>query len=204
MSYFSNAGVFLIQTLFGLYAIVVMVRLLLQLVRADFYNPLSQFIVKVTNPPLKPLRRLIPGLGGVDMASVVLLLILKSVEIFLISLFPNFPTPGIIGMLALAVTELLALLINVYLFSIIIQAILSWLAHAQGSYNPAAVLLHQLTEPVMRPVRRYVRPISGLDLSPLVAIIGLYLVTMLLIDPIKYQVCRIDLFNLAYCGARLL
>ncbi|MGD8483777.1 MAG: YggT family protein [Thioalkalispiraceae bacterium] len=182
MNYVSNAGVFLVQTLFGLYLLMVMLRLLLQMVRADFYNPLSQFLVKVTNPPLKPLRRFIPGVAGVDMASVVLLLALKIAEILLLSLFPRYPVPEIGGLFVLAVAELLSLLVNVFLFAIIIQAILSWIS--PGTYNPAAALLHQLTEPVLRPARRLIPPISGLDLSPMAAIIFIYLFIMLFIHPL--------------------
>lgn len=182
MNYVNNAGVFLVQTLFGLYLLVVMLRLLLQIVRADFYNPLSQFLVKVTNPPLKPLRRFIPGVAGIDMASVVLLYTLKLAEIMLLSLLPRYPTPELAGLFVLAAAELVALLVNIFLFAIIIQAILSWVN--PGTYNPVAGLLHQLTEPVLRPARRIIPPVSGMDLSPMAAIIFIYLFTMLFIQPL--------------------
>lgn len=182
MNYVNNAGVFLVQTLFGLYLLVVMLRLLLQIVRADFYNPLSQFLVKVTNPPLKPLRRFIPGVAGIDMASVVLLYTLKLAEIMLLSLLPRYPTPELAGLFVLAAAELIALLVNIFLFAIIIQAILSWVN--PGTYNPVAGLLHQLTEPVLRPARRIIPPVSGMDLSPMAAIIFIYLFTMLFIQPL--------------------
>lgn len=182
MNYVNNAGVFLVQTVFGLYLLVVMLRLVLQIVRADFYNPLSQFLVKVTNPPLKPLRRFIPGIAGIDMASVVLLYGLKLAEIMLLSLFPRYPTPELVGLFVLAAAELIALLVNVFLFAIIIQAILSWVS--PGTYNPIAGLLHQLTDPVLRPARRIIPPISGMDLSPMVAIIVIYLFTMLFVHPL--------------------
>lgn len=202
MNYVSNAGVFLIQTIFGLYAIIIMLRLLLQIVRADFYNPISQFLVKATSAPLKPLRRFIPGYAGIDFASIVLLLIVKLVEIVLISLFPNFPTPAIIGILVLAVVELLHLLVNVYIFGILIMAILSWVS--PGAYNPVAALLHQLTEPVMRPFRRLLPPMSGLDFTPLVALVALWLVLLLVIAPLQDAACSLSLFNNIYCRAGLL
>src|SRR3569623_1252546 len=132
--YFAASAVFLIQTLFGLYILAVMLRLLLQWVRADFYNPISQFLVKVTIPPLRPLRRVFPGWGGIDLASVLLLIVLEMIEQFLINtaLGQAQPFPG----LALnAVIALLDLLLNIYIFGIIIQAILSWVAPT--SYNPA-------------------------------------------------------------------
>ncbi len=202
MNYVSNAGVFLIQTIFGLYAIIIMLRLLLQMVRADFYNPISQFLVKATSAPLKPLRHMIPGYAGIDFASIVLLLIVKLIEIILISLFPGFPAPAITGILALAVVELLHLLVNVYIFGIIIMAILSWVS--PGAYNPVAALLHQLTEPVMRPFRRLLPPMSGLDFTPLVALVALWLVMLLVIAPLQDSICYMSEFNSVYCRARLL
>ena len=182
MNYVSNAGVFLVQTLFGLYILVVMLRLLLQVVRADFYNPLSQFLVKVTNPPLKPLRRFIPGVAGIDMASVVLLLLLKIIEVLLLGLFPKYPLAEMIGLPILAIAELVALMVNIFLFAIIIQAIISWIN--PGTYNPVSTLLHQLTNPVLEPFRRVIPPVSGMDLSPLAAIIAIYLLKLLFVQPL--------------------
>lgn len=182
MNYVSNAGVFLVQTLFGLYLLVVMLRLLLQVVRADFYNPLSQFLVKVTNPPLKPLRRLIPGVAGIDMASVVLLLLLKIIEILILAIFPRYPAPELVGLPIMAIAELIALMVNVFLFAIIIQAILSWIN--PSTYNPVSSLLHQLTDPLLGPFRRIIPPVSGMDLSPLAAIIAIYLLKLLLVQPL--------------------
>jgi len=180
--YFSNAGIFLIETLFGLYILIVMLRFLLQLVRADFYNPFSQFLVKVSNPALNPLRKIVPGIGGIDWASVVLLFLLKIAELLLISLLPKYSMPAIPGLLVITTAELLSMLINIFLFGILIQVVISWIN--PGSYNPIVGLIHQLTEPLMRPARRMVPPISGLDLSPMLVIIGLYLMTMLLVQPL--------------------
>ena len=102
MNPLSNAGVFLISTLFGLYILAIMLRLILQMVRADFYNPVSRFIVKITNPPLKPLRRFIPGFAGIDMASVFVMMVLQMLEFFIITLLRNFPTPDILGLILYA------------------------------------------------------------------------------------------------------
>jgi len=181
-NYLSNAGVFLIQTLIGLYALTFMLRFLLQLVRADFYNPFSQFLVKVTNPLVKPLRKIIPGIGGIDWASILVVILLMLLEYALIGLLPKFSIPSPQGLFVLALTETLSLLVNVFLFSIIIQAVISWVN--PGGYNPIIGLLNQLTAPVLNPVRRFVPPISGLDLSPMVAIIILYLITLLFIQPL--------------------
>ncbi len=184
MSPLSNAGVFLVSTVFGLYILAIMLRLILQIVRADFYNPISQFIVKITNPPLKPLRRFIPGFAGIDMASVLVMLVLQMLEIFIISLMRNFPAPEILGLVIYALMELVSLGFYVFLFSIFILAILSWIN--PGQYNPISNLLHQVAEPVLRPARRLLPPMSGLDLSPLFAMVGLWLIKLLLLDPLSH------------------
>jgi len=183
MGYISNAGAFLIQTLFGLYEVLILLRLLMQLVRADFYNPISQFIVKATNPPLKPLRRIIPGYAGIDFASVFVLLILIFIETVLISTVTTLPMPSLAGLAILSLVGAVQLLVYVYLFSIFVLAILSWVN--PGSYNPVAQLLGQITSPLIRPLRKYIPPVSGLDLSPMAAIIALYLVLLLFIAPLQ-------------------
>lgn len=180
-NYAGNAGVFLIQTLFGLYLVAVMLRFLLQMSRADFYNPVSQFLVKVTNPPLIPLRRVIPGFIGIDMAAVVLLIVIQAVELVLVGLVQGFSL-GIAGLIVLTVAELFNLLLNIYFFTILIQVILSWVN--PGGYNPAVALLYSLNEPILSRARRMIPPISGFDLSPIVVFIGIQLVKMLLVAPI--------------------
>ncbi len=181
-SYFTNPIIFLVQTLFGLYILAVLLRFLLQTVRADFYNPLSQFLVKATNPPLKVLRRFIPGLGGIDLASLVLAWLLKSLELLLVvmisggSVNPLFP-------LLWAIPELVEMIINIFFFSVLIQAILSWFS--TGGYNPAVSLLHSLTAPVLRPAQKLLPPAGGFDFSPMLVLIGLVLLKMLLMPPLR-------------------
>ncbi len=181
-SYFTNPVVFLIQVLFGAYILVVMLRFLLQLVKADFYNPVSQFIVKVTSPVLIYLRRIIPGLGGIDLASIFLMWILKTIELALIIALAGLPISPMV--FAWAIPELIKLAFNVFIFSILIQVILSWVN--PGAYNPVTALIDSLTEPVLRPARNILPPMGGLDLSPMAAMIGLYLLQMLLLPPILH------------------
>ena len=181
-NYVGNAATFLIETLFGLYILIVMLRFLLQWVRADFYNPVSQFIVKATQPVLAPLRRVVPGLKGVDLAAVVLMIALKFAELWLVLGLLGM-TPQIAGLAMLSIAELLGLLINVYIFAILIQVIISWVN--PGMYNPVMGLLHSLNEPLLAPARRMIPPISGLDLSPIAVIIFLQLVSMLAVAPIR-------------------
>ncbi len=184
-SYLTNPLVFLVQVIFGAFTLVVMLRFLLQLVKADFYNPVSQFVVKVTTPPLRPLRRMIPGIAGLDVASIILMWLLKSLELALIMMIGGLGT-SLLPALIWSIPELISLFINVFLFAILIQVIISWVN--PGGYNPVIGLLNSLTEPLLGPARRIVPPISGLDLSPMLVMIGLVLLKMLLLPPIQLLV----------------
>ncbi len=179
--YVTNPVEFLINTLFGLYILTIMLRVVLAVVRADFYNPVSQFLVKVTNPPLLPLRRLIPSIGKVDTSALVLMLVLQMASFALILLLRGGQiSPW--ALVILSIAELVGLLLNVFLFSIFIQVIISWVN--PGTYNPVVSLLYSITEPVLRPCRRLIPPMSGMDLSPLVALIAIQLAKMLLLPPL--------------------
>jgi len=180
--YFNHAGQFLIQLGFGSYILAVLLRFLLQWARADFYNPLVQVLVKLTNPPLLPLRRYIPGYRGLDMAAVVLMLLLQLLELLLIAWLFGQPVT-VSGLLVRALAELLDLLLTALLWAVIIQAILSWFN--PDVRQPVVRLLYQLTEPVLRPARRLLPPFSGLDLSPLLVIIVLQLGRLLLLAPLQ-------------------
>jgi len=181
-SYLGNAGTFLISTLFGLVILVVMLRFMLQCVRGDYYNPVSQFLVKATNPMLAPIRRIVPGLWGLDMAAVLLMVALQYVELLLTMLIIG-QAFNPLGLLFYAVVELVRLLYFIFLFSLIIQAVMSWVQ--PGGYNPVLALLQQLNEPLLRPARRLAPPISGFDLSLLVVLIVLQLISILLIAPLN-------------------
>ncbi len=182
MSYILQASVTLVQFVVGLYLLIVLLRFLFQLTRADFYNPISQAIVKLTNPPLKILRRLVPGYGGIDWPSIILLLIIQTLEIVLITalISGNLPKPA--GLAVLSIAHLLQLTIYVYIFMILIMIVISWVN--PGAYNPLTVLIHQLTEPLMQPVRRKLPTTGGLDWSPMAVLLGLYLTLSLIIAPL--------------------
>ena len=174
-----TATIFLVQTIFGFYVLAVMLRFLLQWVRADFYNPLVQFLVRITNPPLLPLRRIVPGYRGLDLAAAVLAFVLQLVEVLLVALLLGQPL-GVGSLLLLTVMELLKLLINIYLWGIIIQVVLSWIN--PDPRHPAARVLNQLTAPLLRPAQRLLPPISGVDLSPMLVVVALIFVRLLLQD----------------------
>ena len=181
-NYLADPLVFLIQILFGAYTLIVMLRFILQLVKADFYNPVSQFVVKVTTPLLRPLRRVIPGMGGMDVASVALMWLVKSLELMLILLLKGAGA-SILAAFAWSIPELVEQAIDLFLFAILIQVILSWVS--PRGYNPVVNLIHSITDPLLRPARRVIPAIAGLDLSPMVVMIGLVLLKMLLLPPLQ-------------------
>jgi YggT family protein len=173
-----NVAELLIKVAFGIYIFAVLLRLLLQFARADFYNPLSQGLVRFTNPLVRPLRRVIPGLLGIDWASVVLLLALQFLELWLLSLLgPGLPLQYL---LLRAVVQLIYFTINVYIIAIIVRALLSWVVPYGAHQNPAGGLLISLTEPLLRPARRVLPPLSGFDVSPIVVLVVLWIVQMAL------------------------
>jgi len=173
----TNAFSYLIGTLLDLYITAVMLRVLLQLARADFYNPVCQFLVKLTNPALVPLRRLIPAIGRLDTAAVVLMLALEIFGVWVVSRIASQPL-GPAEIVMFSVTKLMATLLMTYFFLIIAAVILSWVGGQMR--HPVIPLVFQLTEPVMRPIRRVIPPIAGIDLSPVFALIGIRFLLLLL------------------------
>ena len=179
--YFADAGLFLVDTVLGIYILIVLLRFLFQLAGADFYNPLSQFIVKASNPPLARLHQLIPSLWGVDLGAIALLLILEGLRLALTTLMLGH-TPRMSGVLILSIGELLKLAVYVVVFSIFVRALLSWVSSGTG--NPMARLLGSFTEPLLAPARRLLPATGGLDLSPIIVFMVLMLVLKLLVQPL--------------------
>lgn len=179
--YLSSPLAFLVETLFSLYIMAVMLRFLLQWARADFYNPVSQFLVRITQLPLRPLRRIIPGWGGIDLSALVLMVLLQMLALSLLMMLAGV-TPRIDYLILRTPAELIELLLNVYLVAIIVRAILSWVN--PDGYNPAATVLISLTEPILRPFRQAIPMVGGIDLSPLVALLAIQVVKMLVMPPL--------------------
>ena len=179
--YANDAGFFLIDIFVGLYVLVVLLRYLLQLTRADFYNPVSQFLVKATNPPLAWLRRLIPSFGALDAPTLVLLLCLQLLEIVL-KTFLLGHSPTLIGLVTLAVGELLKMAIYILVIALFARAIMSWFTGA--GYPPLAKLVYTFTESVLGPARRILPSSGGLDLSPIAVFIVLMLAMKLIVQPL--------------------
>ncbi len=174
---------FILSTVLNLYALLVAVRFVMQLVRADYYNPLAQFVVKATDPLLKPLRKVIPSIKKYDTSSLLLAYL---VLLFKVIVFKVLPLGGLVmfsrllhpavwpaaHLFTAPMVDLISVLFNIFIFAIIIQAILSWIPAAHG--NPMQGMLSAITEPVLRPIRRYVPALGMFDLSALLGIIGLF------------------------------
>ncbi len=160
---------YLLQTLLNLYLVTMLLRFLLQLVKADFYNPICQFLTKITNPVVIPLRKVIPGYGGIDVASLLLALVLQLLAILSLLLLKDVGLPGVGLLLLWSSLGLIGLLVNIYFFALLAMIILSWIA--PGNNHPAIYLLYQITEPVMAPFRKVLPPMGGMDFSPILMFI---------------------------------
>lgn len=182
MSYLLRALITLVQFIFGVYLLLVMLRFLLQWVRADFYNPVSQIIVNMTNPPLRVLRRFIPGYAGIDWPCLVLLLLVQGLELILLTLIYAGRFPDLLALLVLSLAHLLQLCIWIYLFTIMLAVIFSWIN--PGAYNPLTVLIYQLTNPILSLVRKRMPDTGGLDFSPMVIVLLAFLLLSLVVAPL--------------------
>ena len=171
----NTAAVYILQTIGSLYLLIVLLRFILQLVRADFYNPLSQFIVRATHP----LRKVIPSVAGLDLASLVLAILVQLVLMALTLMLLGYGLENPLQLLVWSIIGVTALFLKVFFFALIISVILSWVA--QGSHNPTAMLINQICEPLLSPIRRILPSMGGLDLSPIVAFLLLNLIDMLVI-----------------------
>ncbi|MEH3022450.1 MAG: YggT family protein [Pseudomonas oryzihabitans] len=170
MSALAQALVYVIQTLGSLYLLIILLRFILQLVRADFYNPLSQFTVRATQPLLKPLRRIIPGFGGVDLAALVLAILVQLALMMIVVVLLGASIAGLFpALLIWALLGVASLFLKVFFFALIVSVILSWVA--PRTHNPAAELVNQICEPLLAPFRRILPSLGGLDLSPIFAFI---------------------------------
>jgi YggT family protein len=176
-----SALIFLFKTLADLYLLTFLLRFIMQWVRAGYYNPLSQFIVKVTNPLVVPARRVLPSIAGLDAPTLVVLFVLELAVTFALLRIGGFSAP-IPVLLLYTLLRLIALTLWFYTGALIVYVILSWFGNR--GINPIAELLGDLVEPILRPARRLLPPIGGLDLSPLVVILLLQAATIALPLPL--------------------
>ncbi|QUJ67031.1 YggT family protein [Photobacterium sp. GJ3] len=175
-----NAIAFLVSTFFDLYIMVVLLRLWLQWARADFYNPFSQFVVKATQPIVGPLRRIIPSLGSLDLATLLFAYVLTIAKYIVLQLvLTNGGVAFSPDLFWLSGLSLLKAAGGLVFWVLLIRAIMSWVSQGQ---SPIEYVMHQLTEPMTAPIRRVIPAIGGLDLSVLVLFIGLHFANILMGD----------------------
>lgn len=169
----ANAGIYLIQTFFGIYSILLLLRLLMQVSRVDYYNPVCQGIVKITDPAIRPFRRLLPTLRGVDLATLAVAFLVQLAAVILIMMLNGYP-PIHPLYFAWVLLGLFSTIFNIYFIALIIMVIASWIA--PYSNHPALTLVYQVTEPICAPARKLLPPMGGLDLSIILVFVGLTLI----------------------------
>lgn len=179
---FTNAGIFLIQTFLGLYFLLVMVRFLMQVTRVDYYNPICQGIVKVTDPAVKPFKNLLPSIRGVDFATLVVAFIVQLLAVAIVMFLKGGPIAHPIY-LAWVMIGMVSTILDIYFFALLIMVIASWIA--PYSNHPALSLVMQLTEPVCAPARKLLPPMGGMDFSIILVFVTITLIdSFLVVQPI--------------------
>jgi YggT family protein len=173
-----NALIFIVDTLLSLALFVVLARLLLQWARADFRNPIAQAIVRLTNPLILPLRRILPPIGKVDTASVVAVVLVAIIKRGILFAMTGYGTPSLQLWITSVAVELVQALLRTYFYAILLYALLGLIA--PGGYSPLQSVLASVCEPILRPFRRLIPPIAGIDLSPLWAVIAIQAILLLL------------------------
>lgn len=185
---FAQAGIYLINTFFGLYLILLLLRFLLQASKADYYNPISQGIVKITDPPVKPVKRIIPPLGTIDFATLVVAFVVQLIAVMLMMMLMGGPVfaPVYIPWVLLGVA---ALIFDIYFFALIIMVIASWIA--PFSSHPALILVHQITEPICAPARKLLPPMGGIDFSIILVFVAITIIDNILVIRPLAQMLRV-------------
>jgi YggT family protein len=181
MGYFANAGQIVIQFVFGALISLIVLRVLLQWVRANFYNPICQFLYKATNPVLMPLRKIIPAWRNLDIAGIVLAWVVTAIKLVLLAMTLG-QSLGIAGLAVLAVADLVDFVLLLFFVLVLARVVIS-LVNAD-SYHPIVPLVIQLTEPVLKPFRRLLPAIAGLDFSPMVLLLVIMLARILIARPL--------------------
>ena len=169
MGVFGSSAALIFNTLTGIYLLAVLLRFLLQVARADFYNPVSQAVFKITDPMVKIFRKVIPGYRGIDFSSLILAFVIEAIGICVLILLYGGNIPGVGYVVTWAFVGVIFFIISIYYYAIIASIIMSFVMMFSGSMSPHPILrlIWQLTEPVMGPVRKIVPPLGGMDFSPI-------------------------------------
>jgi YggT family protein len=181
MGYFANAGQIVIQFVFGALVALIVLRVLLQWVRANFYNPICQFLYKATNPVLMPLRKVIPAWRNLDIAAIALAWLATALKLVLLYATVG-QSLGLIGLAVLALADLVDFVLLLYIVLVLVRVVLSFVG--ADSYHPVVPLVMQLTEPVLKPFRRLIPNVGGIDFSPMVLLLVITLARVLVAKPL--------------------
>lgn len=182
MSPIIDALLFIIKSLFELYLLILMLRAILFYFRFDYYHPISQVVIKLTAPIIKPISKIIPSKFNIEFSTIVVLLAVQMLKFYTVFLIQVGTLVNPVGVLIVSIGDCFNLLVYIFVFSIIINAVLSWVAPYQ--HNPLTSLLHKITEPLLGPVRRKLPPISGFDFSPMIVLLFLLILPILIGKPI--------------------
>ncbi|MDG1026217.1 MAG: YggT family protein [Gammaproteobacteria bacterium] len=173
-----SSAALIFNTIVGIYLLAVLLRFLLQVAKADFYNPVSQAVIKITDPMVKVFRTFIPGYRGIDFSTLVLAFLIEAAAICMLIILYGGTIPGVGPIVTWAFVGVVLFIISIYYYAILASIIMSFVMMFSGSTNPHPLLLlvWQLTEPVMAPVRKIVPPMGGLDFSPIFIFIAIQLI----------------------------
>jgi YggT family protein len=181
-NYFSDATIYLANVILGSYGFIIMIRLVLQLVEADFYNPICKAIHSITNPVLKPVRAFLPHFKRIDSASLLMVIIFEIIAVWFTLKLKSSMNPSLLGLIVLSLGSTLGEFVRIFTWSIIIQAFLSWIA--PDPRNPIVSVLNSITAPILSKARTVLPSTPGVDFSPIIALVALQLTLMLVVNPL--------------------
>lgn len=181
MGYFTNAGSLVVSTLFGIVLFVLVLRVLLQAIRANFYNPICQALYKISNPILMPVQKVLPAWRGINTGALLLAWVVAILWVAALAALAG-GSISLLAMLVLGFAHLLGFFLQTMFWITLISVLLSWFSPS-GS-NPAVPLLSGIADIVLKPLRKLIPPLGGFDLSPVFALLGLRLATILIVGPI--------------------
>lgn len=180
-----SAATLLIHLFFDAYIFILLLRFILQKLNVSWYNPISRFIITVTQKPLIPFRKIIPKYDGYDFAILVLALIVQCIEDGLLLWIQMDALPHSIGLVIIIFAQLMGKLILIYTYAIIINAISSWIPSIQA--NPFSQIIYYMVDPMLSIFRQYIPLIAGIDISPIFALVGLTLINMVIVTPLLME-----------------
>ena len=181
-NYFSDATIYLANVILGSYGFIIMIRLVLQLVEADFYNPICKAIHSITNPVLKPVRAFLPHFKRIDSASLLMVIVFEIIAVWVTLKLKSSMSPSLLGLIVLSLGSTLGEFVRIFTWSIIIQAFLSWIA--PDPRNPIVSVLQSITAPILSKARTVLPSTPGVDFSPIIALVALQLTLMLIVNPL--------------------